>query len=212
MYLYIDTVWKVSKYGVFSDPYIPAFGLNTERYFISLRIQSEFGKIRTRKNSVFGHFSRSEIFYKSFVQQVMCLRVDSCTYLRADFLEQVHVFFSHHYVCWTSRNFREIFPESPVLVDQATRHLQNSNPNLLEHLSRRLDDCLNVVNVFLSRYEELNIPETLTTNIRRFVEELCSIHTHILNVIINKHDFVLNSNHPCFFLSAKPIYTELGRP
>ena len=131
---------------------------------------------------------------------------------RADFLEQVPVFFSHHYVCWTSRNFGEIFPESPVLADQATRHLQNSNPNLLEHLSRRLDDCLNIVNIFLSRYEELNIPETLTTNIRRLVEELCSIHTHILNIIINKHDFVLNSNHPCFFLSAKPIYTEPGRP
>ena len=27
---------------------------------VSLRIQSECGKIRTRKNSVFGHFSRSE--------------------------------------------------------------------------------------------------------------------------------------------------------
>ena len=28
-------------------------------YFLSLRIQSECGKIRTRKNPVFGHFSRS---------------------------------------------------------------------------------------------------------------------------------------------------------
>ena len=37
----------------------PAFGLNTERYFVSVRIQSECGKIRSRKNSVFGHFSRS---------------------------------------------------------------------------------------------------------------------------------------------------------
>ena len=27
-----DTVWKVSKYGVISGPYFPAFGLNTERY------------------------------------------------------------------------------------------------------------------------------------------------------------------------------------
>ena len=53
------TAWKVSKYGVFSGPYFPAFGLNTERYSISLRIQSKCGKIRTRKNSVFGHFSRS---------------------------------------------------------------------------------------------------------------------------------------------------------
>ena len=29
-------------------PYFPAFGLNTERYEVSLRIQSECGKIRTR--------------------------------------------------------------------------------------------------------------------------------------------------------------------
>ena len=54
----LNTAWKVSKYGVFSGPYFPAFGLNTERYGLSLRIQSECGKIRTRKNSVVGHFSR----------------------------------------------------------------------------------------------------------------------------------------------------------
>ena len=47
------------KYGVFSGPYFPAFGLNTERYEVSLRIQSECGKIRSRKNSIFGHFSGS---------------------------------------------------------------------------------------------------------------------------------------------------------
>ena len=32
----------------YSDPYFPAFGLNTERYEVSPRIQSECGKIRTR--------------------------------------------------------------------------------------------------------------------------------------------------------------------
>ena len=37
----------------------PHSDMNTERYEESLRIQSECGKIRTRKNSVFGHFSRS---------------------------------------------------------------------------------------------------------------------------------------------------------
>ena len=38
--------WKVSKCGVFSCPYFPA--------------SAEYGEIlRTRKNSVFGHFSRS---------------------------------------------------------------------------------------------------------------------------------------------------------
>ena len=33
----------------FSGPYFPAFGLNTERYGVSLHIQSECGKIRPKK-------------------------------------------------------------------------------------------------------------------------------------------------------------------
>ena len=49
------------KYGVISVLYFPAFGLNTERYEVTLRIQCECGKIRTRNNSVFGHFSCSVI-------------------------------------------------------------------------------------------------------------------------------------------------------
>ena len=40
------TAWKVSKFDVFSGPSFPVFGLR---------------KIRTRKNSVFGHFSSSEL-------------------------------------------------------------------------------------------------------------------------------------------------------
>ena len=53
------TVWNVSKYGVFSSLCFLAFKLNKERYELSLRIQSKCEKIRTRKNSVFGHISRS---------------------------------------------------------------------------------------------------------------------------------------------------------
>ena len=36
----IFTARRVSKYGVTSGPYFSAFGLNRERYFVSLRIQS----------------------------------------------------------------------------------------------------------------------------------------------------------------------------
>ena len=54
-----STVWKEFRYGVLSCPYFRAFGMNTERYFVSLRIQSECGKIQTRKNFVFGRFSHS---------------------------------------------------------------------------------------------------------------------------------------------------------
>ena len=41
----------MSEYGVFSE-----YG----DLLVNLRIQSEYREIRTRKNSVFGHFSRSE--------------------------------------------------------------------------------------------------------------------------------------------------------
>ena len=45
-----NTAWKVSKYGVFSSPYIPVFGLNKGKY----------GPEKT--HSIFGHFSHSEIY------------------------------------------------------------------------------------------------------------------------------------------------------
>ena len=56
-----NTAWKASKYGVFSGAYFPVFGLNTKVFSVHLRIQSEYRKIRTRNNSVFGHFSLSAI-------------------------------------------------------------------------------------------------------------------------------------------------------
>ena len=47
----------------FFGQYFSVFGLNTERYFVSLRIQSTCSKIRTRKSFVFGYFSRSVCFH-----------------------------------------------------------------------------------------------------------------------------------------------------
>ena len=61
-----STGWKVSQYGVFSSPYFLVLGLNTVRYSVSLRIQLECGKIRTRKNSVFGHFSPSVVVWEIY--------------------------------------------------------------------------------------------------------------------------------------------------
>ena len=53
----IITGGKVPKYGDISDPYFPVFGMNTEIYSVNLRIQCKYRKIRTRNNSIFGHFS-----------------------------------------------------------------------------------------------------------------------------------------------------------
>ena len=62
------TAWKVSKYGVFSGPYFSVFGQNTEIYGVNLPIQSEYRKIRTRKNSVFRHFSCSACNFTTYLQ------------------------------------------------------------------------------------------------------------------------------------------------
>ena len=53
------SAWKVSKYGVIFGPHFPVFRLNTEIYGVNRSIQSEYKKMRTRNNSVSGHYSRS---------------------------------------------------------------------------------------------------------------------------------------------------------
>ena len=44
----------------YPDPYFPAFGLNTKRYGVSLRIQSECGKVQTRITPKTDTFLRSD--------------------------------------------------------------------------------------------------------------------------------------------------------
>ena len=68
-FLYLLIHLKFQKHCVksvqiwnFSGPYFPPFALNTEVYAGNLRIQSNYGNVRTRKNSAFGHISRSESF------------------------------------------------------------------------------------------------------------------------------------------------------
>ena len=48
---------KKNKKWAFSGRYFSVFGLNTEIYSVNLPIQSDNKKIRTRNNSIFGHFS-----------------------------------------------------------------------------------------------------------------------------------------------------------
>ena len=58
--------WKVSKYGEIrsSGPCFPAFGLNMERYWVSLRIQSKCGEIRTiKKPRIWTPFTQCEPFW-----------------------------------------------------------------------------------------------------------------------------------------------------
>ena len=49
---------KVFEYEVFSGSCFLVFVLNTDVYRVNLSIQSEYGKIQTRKNSLFEHVLR----------------------------------------------------------------------------------------------------------------------------------------------------------
>ena len=52
------TAGKLSEFGVFPGPYPPAIVLKREIERVKLRIESDCGKLWTRKNFEFGHFSR----------------------------------------------------------------------------------------------------------------------------------------------------------
>ena len=56
---YLELFWSVS----------PAFELNTERYDVSLRIQIEFGKLRTRLTP------NTDTFYAVSILIYTCLRL-----------------------------------------------------------------------------------------------------------------------------------------
>ena len=62
------TTWKVSKHGVFSAPCFAVFGLNTVVDGGNFNVQSKYRKIRTRANSIFGHFSCSVYYPEIKVQ------------------------------------------------------------------------------------------------------------------------------------------------
>ena len=65
------TAWKVSKYGVFSGPYFPAFGLNMERTGVSLRIQAESGKILTKKTPYLDTFHAvNKVHHQPFLNKL----------------------------------------------------------------------------------------------------------------------------------------------
>ena len=57
---------KNTRIRSFSGPYFPAFGLKTERYFVSLHIQSECGEIRTRKSSNTDTFHAVQVWNRTY--------------------------------------------------------------------------------------------------------------------------------------------------
>ena len=59
---YVFDCVKIVRIWSYSGPHFPAFRLNTERYEVSLLIQSEYGKMRTRTTPNTDTFQAVTIF------------------------------------------------------------------------------------------------------------------------------------------------------
>ena len=103
----------MSKYGVISGPYFP----------VSLRSQSECGKIRARNNSVFGHFSRSVRKGYNIIGQILLLISEQWKNLIKDWKKEAFkqnyfrkIFFSMHFIKFTEKTCDEtVFYLSHIL-------------------------------------------------------------------------------------------------
>ena len=115
----------MSKYGVFSGPYFPAFELNAERYFVSLRIQPKRGKIRTRENSVFGHFSRSTHQLNLTVVHHLNFFSENFNNFNSLNLNQIQIIEIHNALLTMLKLFPQIYTEKSYHVSK------NSNKNCL---------------------------------------------------------------------------------
>ena len=63
---------KIVRIRSFSGPYFPVFGLNTERYCVSLRIQFERRKMRSRKTPKMDSFQAVFVLIKVNLLAVWC--------------------------------------------------------------------------------------------------------------------------------------------
>ena len=77
----------MSKYGVFSGPYFSIFGLNMNIYSVNLHIQTENGKILSKKICVFRHFSHSDdVSVESNLQTTLRAEIFACRNFHLIFL------------------------------------------------------------------------------------------------------------------------------
>ena len=108
---------------------------------------------------------------------------------------------------------QQFFEDLPRLVEQAHRHVHSSNLNMLEYFSRKLEDSLNVMNIFVSRCEDINASADLILNVRRTLGQVQLLYSRICDVISTDNDYVLSltSSNDTNIQTEHP-YTGLGRP
>ena len=76
------TAWKLSKTEIFSGPYFPIFGLNTEIYGVNI-FRPNIGKYGPEKTPFFRHFSCSDFIIDvwqgpKYTSALYCMKFHQC--------------------------------------------------------------------------------------------------------------------------------------
>ena len=106
----------------------------------------------------------------------------------------------------------QFFVGLPTLLEQAERHAFSNDLNILEHFSMKIQDSLNVLNVIVSRCEELNAEFGLTQEIRSLIHSILPLNAHLQDAIAIDEDYVMNLNEQAATGSVEESNDVLGRP
>lgn len=88
----------------------------------------------------------------------------------------------------------QFFIELPRLLEQARRHAFSNDLNILENFSMKIQDALNVLNVIVSRCEEVNAELGLTQEIRSLIGSIMPLHERLREAIAIDEDYIMNVN------------------
>ena len=131
------------KYEVFSGPYFPVFGLNTGNW-----------KIRTRKISVFGHFSRSDHCQSQMIQTQQTVVLWNWRYTLPVFKNSLNsaCCFKKNYGCCSNNSTDRVvitFPLESIVILPISHGIYNNCYTFCLESNYNLIDC---VTFFVTQY------------------------------------------------------------
>lgn len=106
----------------------------------------------------------------------------------------------------------EFFNELPRLVDQARRNVFSNDLNQLEYFQRKVQDALNVLNVIVSRCEDINAPHSFTQEMSALMDGLVPLNERLRDAIEVDEEYVMTLNEPVPRSTLEDVDNVFGRP
>ena len=88
----------------------------------------------------------------------------------------------------------EFFDEISRLVDQARRNVFSDDLNLLEYFRRKVQDTLNVLNVVISRCEDVNALQSFTQELTALMDSIVALDEHLWEAMETDEEYVMALN------------------